>query len=130
MRRERKESETAMQHYVKWYECASLSTFWPAITLSCRRAKCAGEMVCQQVVDAGGECSEVHHLSLSLADDCLRIISKPKATQFAHRFFLSSLAALLPQSLINTLLGATTSVCDTSGRVLALAKDARPSHYV
>ncbi len=38
MRRERKESERAMQHYVKWYECASLTTFWPAMALLCRRA--------------------------------------------------------------------------------------------
>ena len=38
---------------------------------------------------------EPYHLSLSLADDLLRIISKPKATRFAKQSNLSSSAALL-----------------------------------
>ena len=52
MRRERKENETAMQHYVKWYECASLNTFWPATEQLCRRANAVVRCCVPAEVDA------------------------------------------------------------------------------
>jgi len=53
MRRERKENETAMQHYVKWYECASRAPFWPAMALLSRRANAVVRWCVPAEVDAG-----------------------------------------------------------------------------
>ena len=90
MRRERKENETAMQHYAEGYECASLSTFCPAMALLCRSAKCGGELLsARQRLMPAFLASELCNLSLSLEEGVLSIVSKPKARLDWRRFFLS-----------------------------------------
>ena len=79
MRRERKENQAAMLHYVKWYECASLNTFWPAMMLLCRSANAVVRWCVPAEVDAAFLAREPYNLLLSLAEDVLSIISKPNA---------------------------------------------------
>ena len=132
MRRECKENETAMQHYVKRYECASLNTFWPRMMLLCRRANAVVRWCVPAEVDAGVSSKRAVHLSLSLEGGVLSIVSKPKARldwrsqvlsfEFRPRFALDHSCYKAA--------GRSITACDSSSRGLALAKDARPSQDV
>ena len=95
MRRERKENETAMQHYVNWYECASRAPFWPAMARLCQRANAVVSCSLPAEVDA----RRVYARAVSSVAIARTRPSKDnfeaKGDPICKQSFLSSSAALL-----------------------------------